>query len=66
MLKEFCHKKQEDLMALGIAITIRCDGYIACNRNDMLLAIASAKEITETISQVLLTESCCCYMVVML
>lgn len=42
--------KVKELIALGIAITIRCDGCIAFHVHDALQAGANRKEITETIS----------------
>jgi AhpD family alkylhydroperoxidase len=39
----------KELIALGIAITVRCDGCIAFHVHDALEAGASPEEITETI-----------------
>lgn len=41
--------KTKELIALGIAITVRCDGCIAFHVKDALTAGASAEEIMETI-----------------
>lgn len=41
--------KHKELIALGIAITIRCEGCIACHVKDALKAGASQEEIVETI-----------------
>ena len=41
--------KVKELIALGIAITVRCDGCIAFHVHDALQAGASHEEITETI-----------------
>lgn len=41
--------KQKELIALGIAITIRCEGCIACHVQGALQAGASKEEIVETI-----------------
>lgn len=41
--------KTKELISLGIAITVRCDGCIAFHVNDALKAGASHDEITETI-----------------
>lgn len=41
--------KTKKLIALGIAITIRCDGCIAFHVHDALKSGASSKEILETI-----------------
>lgn len=41
--------KVKELIALGIAITVRCDGCIAFHVHDALKAGASTEEITETI-----------------
>lgn len=37
--------KQKELIALGIAITIRCEGCIACHVQDSLKAGATKEEI---------------------
>ncbi|MEE4198978.1 MAG: carboxymuconolactone decarboxylase family protein [Bacteroidales bacterium] len=42
-------KKQKELIALGIAITIRCEGCIACHVIDAVKAGATHEEIVETI-----------------
>ncbi len=42
-------QKQKELIALGIAITIRCEGCIACHVQDALKAGATQEEIVETI-----------------
>lgn len=41
--------KNKELIALGIAIAIRCEGCIACHVQDALKAGASQEEIVETI-----------------
>jgi len=41
--------KQKELIALGIAISIRCEGCIACHIQDALKAGATQEEIVETI-----------------
>lgn len=41
--------KNKELIALGIAITVRCDGCIAFHVHDALKAGASSEEIVETI-----------------
>ncbi len=41
--------KTKELIALGIAITIRCEGCIACHVQDAIKAGASKEEIVETI-----------------
>lgn len=41
--------KTKELIALGIAITVRCDGCIAFHVKDALGSGASSKEIMETI-----------------
>ncbi len=41
--------KTKELIALGIAITIRCEGCIVCHVNDALNSGASGDEIMETI-----------------
>ncbi len=41
--------KHKELIALGIAIAVRCDGCIAYHTADALRAGASKEEITETI-----------------
>jgi len=42
--------KTKELIALGIAITVRCDGCIAYHVHDSLQAGASSEEILETIA----------------
>lgn len=42
-------KKAKELIALGIAIAVRCDGCIAYHIHDVLQAGASREEIMETI-----------------
>lgn len=41
--------KIKELMALGIAITVRCEGCIAFHVHDALAAGATSEEIVETI-----------------
>jgi len=41
--------KQKELIALGIAITIRCEGCIACHMKAVLDTGATREEIVETI-----------------
>ncbi|MFO7864300.1 MAG: carboxymuconolactone decarboxylase family protein [Salinivirgaceae bacterium] len=41
--------KQKELIALGISITIRCEGCIACHVQGALEAGATQEEIVETI-----------------
>ncbi len=41
--------KTKELIALGIAITVRCDGCIAFHVHDAMKAGATKEEITETI-----------------
>ena len=41
--------KTKELIALGIAITVRCDGCIAFHVHDALKSGATVPEITETI-----------------
>ncbi len=41
--------KTKELIALGIAITVRCDGCIAFHVHDAIKAGASSEEIIETI-----------------
>ena len=41
--------KTKELIALGIAITVRCDGCIAFHVHDALTAGATSEEIMETI-----------------
>lgn len=42
-------KKTKELIALGIAITVRCDGCIAFHVSDALRSGASTSEVVETI-----------------
>lgn len=42
-------EKVKELIALGIAITVRCDGCIAFHVHDVLLAGGSHSEVLETI-----------------
>ena len=46
--------KIKELIALGIAITVRCDGCIAYHVHDSIKAGASAEEIMETIGVAIL------------
>lgn len=46
--------KTKELIALGIAITVRCDGCIAFHVHDALKAGASSYEILETIGVAIL------------
>ena len=46
--------KTKELIALGIAITVRCDGCISYHVHDALQAGASKEEIAETISVAIL------------
>ncbi len=46
--------KTKKLMALGIAITIRCDGCLAFHIHDVLISGASSEEILETIEVAIL------------
>ena len=46
--------KIKELIALGIAITVRCDGCIAFHVHDALNAGATSKEIMETIGVAIL------------
>jgi AhpD family alkylhydroperoxidase len=46
--------KTKELIALGIAITVRCDGCIAFHVNDALKSGASSQEIMETIGVAIL------------
>ncbi|MCR9185026.1 MAG: carboxymuconolactone decarboxylase family protein [Halieaceae bacterium] len=47
-------RKTKELIALGIAITVRCDGCISYHVHDALQAGASADEIAETVSVAIL------------
>lgn len=46
--------KTKELIALGIAITVRCDGCIAFHVHDAMKAGASQAEIAETVSVAIL------------
>lgn len=46
--------KVKELIALGIAISVRCDGCIAYHVHDALRAGATKQEITETIGVAIL------------
>lgn len=46
--------KNKELIALGIAITVRCDGCIAFHVHDALKSGASSEEIMETIGVAIL------------
>ena len=46
--------KTKEIIALGIAIAVRCDGCIAFHVHDALKAGASSEEIMETISVAIL------------
>lgn len=46
--------KTKELIALGIAITVRCDGCIAYHVHDALTAGANQEEIMETIGVAIL------------
>jgi AhpD family alkylhydroperoxidase len=48
------NKKTKELIALGIAITVRCEGCIAFHVHDSLQAGASSAEILETIGVAIL------------
>ena len=52
-MKNFPEHYQE-LIALGIAITVRCDGCISFHVHDAMAADASAEEIAETVSVAIL------------
>lgn len=47
-------KKTKELIALGIAICVRCDGCIAFHVHDSLRAGASKEEIVETVGVAIL------------
>lgn len=47
-------KKTKELIALAIAITVRCDGCIAFHVHDAIKANASTAEIAETIGTAIL------------
>lgn len=46
--------KTKELIALGIAITVRCDGCISYHVHDALQAGANKEEIAETVSVAIL------------
>ena len=46
--------KSKELIALGIAITVRCDGCIAFHVHDALKSGANSQEIVETIGVAIL------------
>ena len=46
--------KTKELIALGIAITIRCEGCIICHVHDALNSGATSEEIMETIGVAIL------------
>ena len=46
--------KTKELIALGIAITVRCDGCIAFHVHDALKAGATSEEVMETIGVAIL------------
>lgn len=46
--------KTKELIALGIAITVRCDGCIAFHVHDSMQAGASKEEIAEAVSMAIL------------
>lgn len=47
-------EKTKELIALGIAITVRCDGCISFHVHDAMKAGASKEEILETVSVAIL------------
>lgn len=47
-------KKTKELIALGIAITVRCDGCISFHVHDAMQAGANKNEIAETVSVAIL------------
>ncbi|MCA6064599.1 carboxymuconolactone decarboxylase family protein [Thalassolituus marinus] len=47
-------KKTKELISLGIAITVRCDGCISFHVHDSLQAGASKEEIAETVGVAIL------------
>jgi AhpD family alkylhydroperoxidase len=47
-------EKTKELIALGIAITVRCDGCISFHIHDAMKAGASKEEILETVSVAIL------------
>lgn len=48
------NSKTKELIALGIAITVRCDGCISFHVHDAMQAGASKEEIAETVSVAIL------------
>ena len=48
------NSKTKELIALGIAITVRCDGCISFHVHDAMQAGASTEEIAETVSVAIL------------
>ncbi|WP_202984487.1 carboxymuconolactone decarboxylase family protein [Thiomicrorhabdus xiamenensis] len=46
--------KTKELIALGIAITVRCDGCISFHVHDAMQAGASEKEVAETVAVAIL------------
>ncbi|MDO6513336.1 MULTISPECIES: carboxymuconolactone decarboxylase family protein [Neptuniibacter] len=46
--------KTKELIALGIAVTVRCDGCISFHVHDALKAGASKEEVAETVSVAIL------------
>lgn len=46
--------KTKELIALGIAITVRCDGCISFHVHDAMQAGASKEEVAETVSVAIL------------
>lgn len=46
--------KTKELIALGIAVTVRCDGCISFHVHDAMKAGASKEEIAETVSVAIL------------
>lgn len=47
-------RKTKELIALGIAITVRCDGCISFHVHDAMKAGATKEEIAETVSVAIL------------
>lgn len=47
-------RKTKELIALGIAITVRCDGCISFHVHDAMQAGANKEEIAETVSVAIL------------
>ncbi|MCB0377890.1 MAG: carboxymuconolactone decarboxylase family protein [Bdellovibrionales bacterium] len=52
--KKALDSKTKELIALGIAITVRCDGCIAFHVHDAMAGGATAAEIAETIGVAIL------------